>query len=391
MTEPAPNPSRIMIVDDTPQNLQLLEAMLREQGCQVFALPNGEMALRAAARTLPDLILLDIMMPGMDGYEVCTRLKADPQTRDIPVLFLSALHEPWDKVRAFRVGGVDYITKPFQIEEVDARVRAHLRLRHLQQELTGHNAQLEVAVSRRTRELAEAHARLAVLDQAKSDFLRLISHELRTPLHGIFGAAELLLLTCGQDPAVAEYAGIYQSSRRRLMTLLDDAQLLTQIGVGAVASANAHCLLGEVMAHACQQALPLAHSRGIQLSPAPSDPGCVQGAEGHLVRALQALLETAAKFAGAGTTVRLSLAPAPAGQIELWIQAEGRGIPAGAVPRFFELLAIEEPLILGDDLGLAPPLAARIVALYGGSVSVANLVPPGLRLVVCLRVAEANS
>ena len=91
-----------MIVDDVPQNLQLLEGILRNKGWQVFALPSGEMALKAAARERPDVILLDVLMPGMDGYEVCTRLKADPQLKDIPVLFLSALNEPWNKARAFQ-------------------------------------------------------------------------------------------------------------------------------------------------------------------------------------------------------------------------------------------------------------------------------------------------
>ena len=386
-----PRPARILIVDDTPQNLQLLEALLREQGCQVFALPSGELALAAAARIQPDLILLDILMPGLDGYEVCARLKADPGTRDIPVLFLSALHEPLDKVRAFQAGGVDYITKPFQIEEVSARVQTHLKLRDLQQTLAGHNAQLEQAVAQRTRELTQARAQLAVLDQAKSDFLRLIAHELRTPLHGIFGATELLLLSSGADPACAEYASIYHSSRRRLLALLDDALLLTQIGVGAVEAADLRCALGEELHLARLLARPLAEARGVTLADVPPDLGWVRGKAGHLLRALQALLETAAKFAAAGTTVALTRGPESPGEIEMRMTAEGRGIPEGAVARFFELLAIEEPLILGDDLGLAPPLAQRIVALYGGSVAVSNRVPPGLCLTVRLQTADAES
>jgi two-component system sensor histidine kinase/response regulator len=122
---PAP---RILVVDDTPENLELLESYLRSQGYQVFALPNGDMALRAATKDHPDLILLDIVMPGLDGYQVCERLKADPATREIPVVFLSALDELGDKVRAFEVGGVDYLTKPLRMEEVRARVRTHLEL-----------------------------------------------------------------------------------------------------------------------------------------------------------------------------------------------------------------------------------------------------------------------
>jgi len=122
-------------VDDTPANLQLLSGMLKDRGCKVRPVPSGEEALQAARRIPPDLILLDINMPGMSGYEVCHRLKEDPNLKSIPVLFISALSETADKVKAFAAGGVDYVTKPFQMEEVYARVETHLRLRQLQREL----------------------------------------------------------------------------------------------------------------------------------------------------------------------------------------------------------------------------------------------------------------
>ena len=120
--------SNIMVVDDQPANLTLLEDLLTRQGHAVRSFPRGRLALDAAARNLPDLILLDINMPEMDGFEVCKRLKADEKLASIPVLFLSALNETSDKVNAFRSGGVDYITKPFQLEEVRARVETHLQL-----------------------------------------------------------------------------------------------------------------------------------------------------------------------------------------------------------------------------------------------------------------------
>jgi DNA-binding response OmpR family regulator len=118
----------IMVVDDQPANLKLLEDLLTQQGHGIHSFPRGRLALEAAARNPPDLILLDINMPEMNGFEVCQRLKADEKLAAIPVLFLSALHETVDKVKAFRCGGVDYITKPFQIEEVRARVETHLAL-----------------------------------------------------------------------------------------------------------------------------------------------------------------------------------------------------------------------------------------------------------------------
>ena len=132
----APTPKAdLLIVDDTPANLRLLAGMLVEQGYKVRSAINGPLALTAARAAPPDMILLDINMPGMNGYEVCERLKADEDTRDIPVIFISALDETADKVRAFALGGVDYIPKPFQMAEVLARVETHLALRRLQQRL----------------------------------------------------------------------------------------------------------------------------------------------------------------------------------------------------------------------------------------------------------------
>ncbi|MBN1641112.1 MAG: SpoIIE family protein phosphatase [Anaerolineae bacterium] len=132
----------VLIVDDTPANLRLLSQMLAERGYRVRPVPDGALALAAVQAEPPDLILLDIRMPGIDGYQVCERLKADPQARDIPVIFISALDAIEDKVRAFTVGGADYVTKPFQVEEVLARVGTHLALRRLQRQLQDANRKM---------------------------------------------------------------------------------------------------------------------------------------------------------------------------------------------------------------------------------------------------------
>ncbi len=133
----------ILIVDDTSENLRLLSQMLAEQGYSVRAVTSGERALESVQALPPDLILLDIRMPKMTGYEVCEHLKADPVTSDIPIIFISALSEIQDKVQAFKVGGVDYITKPFQLEEVLVRTQTHLALRTLQKRLQDTNQKLE--------------------------------------------------------------------------------------------------------------------------------------------------------------------------------------------------------------------------------------------------------
>ena len=142
MTIDAPK-ANLLIVDDKPANLRLLTAMLVEQGYKVRSAINGPLALTATRAAPPDMILLDINMPEMDGYEVCERLKADKDSRDIPIIFISALDETEDKVKAFTIGGVDYITKPFQLEEVLARVETHLTLRRLQKQLQDANKRFE--------------------------------------------------------------------------------------------------------------------------------------------------------------------------------------------------------------------------------------------------------
>lgn len=149
----------VMVVDDTPANLDLLDRMLRAAGYRVLAFPRGRLALEAAAETPPDLIVLDVLMPDMDGFEVCRRLKANPRLASVPVLFISALGDTSDKLRAFACGGADYITKPFQEEEVLARAGAHLEIAALQRRLREQNENLERLVAERTRELAEERAR----------------------------------------------------------------------------------------------------------------------------------------------------------------------------------------------------------------------------------------
>ena len=141
-----PNPS-ILIVDDVPDNLELLAGILREHGYEPRPVPGGKLALSAAHADPPDLILLDINMPEMNGFEVCEQLKADEALKHIPVLFLTAFTETTDKVKAFSMGAVDYITKPFQLEEVCARVDTHLRLRRLQRELSNSVDELQKALN----------------------------------------------------------------------------------------------------------------------------------------------------------------------------------------------------------------------------------------------------
>jgi PAS domain S-box-containing protein len=155
----------ILVIDDTPENLHLLAKLLTTQGYKVRSVTKGSTGCRAAKVAPPDLILLDVNMPEMNGYQVCEFLKADPQTADIPVIFISAHEDVLDKVKAFAIGGVDYITKPFQVEEVLARVEHHLTIQRLQRQLQNQNQQLQ-------QEVREREQALQALEQAEEKFVK---------------------------------------------------------------------------------------------------------------------------------------------------------------------------------------------------------------------------
>ncbi|HEX2878052.1 MAG TPA: response regulator, partial [Polyangiaceae bacterium] len=164
---PAGRPPSILIVDDTAENLRLLAGMLTTRGFDVRPVTSGEDALATVAHGAPDLVLLDVNMPGMDGFQVCSQLKAHPEWREIPVIFLTALSEVSDKVKGFSVGGVDYITKPFQLEEVQARVDNQLALRAAR------------------KDLAESLRRLQDLERLRDDLVHMMVHDMRSPLSSL--------------------------------------------------------------------------------------------------------------------------------------------------------------------------------------------------------------
>lgn len=220
----------ILIVDDTPENLQVLSATLSDRGYKIRGVVNGKMAIRAARSVAPDLILLDIRMPDMTGYEVCEILKNDRQTNNIPVIFISALDEAIDKVKAFQVGGVDYITKPFQVEEVLARVEHQLTIQKLQKELIEKNKNLESEIIERKK--AEQAAEAA--SQAKSQFLANMSHELRTPLNAILGFTQVMIRDPFLNTEQMESLRIINRSGEHLLELINDVLDLSKIEAGII-------------------------------------------------------------------------------------------------------------------------------------------------------------
>ena len=381
--------SNIMVVDDNPDNLKVLEDMLRQEGYEVRSFPRGRLALTAAMRNPPDLILLDINMPEMNGYEVCEHLKSTEEVSGIPVIFLSALDETEDKVKAFRTGAVDYISKPFQFEEVQARVETHLKVHALQLALKQQNEHLEETVAARTRELAQANERLTMLDRSKSDFLNLISHEFRTPLVGLFGVSELILEEMSSTVEHNELKEMFEHSRRRILSILDDALLLTHIDVNGENLRSAPVSLSAALSRSIESTTEFAESHHVKLNPVPADLGLVLGDEDMLVRAFHALLETAVKFSEEGETVRTEC-EVVADSRRVIIEGHGRQIPSPAMAKVFDIFSIGEAITPGGDLGLGPPVAYRILSLFGASVGVANLDHlPGIRLTVSLKPSPA--
>jgi diguanylate cyclase (GGDEF)-like protein len=205
----------ILIVDDKPDNLRILSSLLSGKGYKVRAVLNGASALRAAQSTPPDIILLDVLMPEMDGYQVCQRLKQDETTGDIPVIFLSALDESMDKVKAFEAGGLDYITKPFQGEEVLVRVETQLRLRVAQREIQTLNQSLEERVRERTGQLeaTNQHLQQEILERSRAEqqLRHMVMHDSLTSLnnreHFMLHMQELL--TQFQDQPDRQFALLF--------------------------------------------------------------------------------------------------------------------------------------------------------------------------------------
>ena len=379
-----PSAGKIMVVDDNPANLNLLERMLREQGYDVRSFRLGRLALSAAQKEAPDLILLDVNMPEMDGYEVCRRLKSDETLSEIPVIFISALNAAEDKLRGFRSGGADYVSKPFRLEEVNARVKAHVGLHRMRRSLQSQNDHLEDLVASRTLELKEANHRLSILDRTKSDFLRLIAHEFSTPLNGLLGIGELILSEISSTPDFCELERMFHQSRRRIVSMLDDALFLTQIDITRKSFSHDAVAVSEGLRLAIVNTTQFAESRNVLLSPFRIELGLTLADQDLMVRAFAALLETAVKFSSDGECVKI-VGGCDADSIHVIITSSGRSIPEDELGRFFDIFAVCESATPGGDIGLRPPVARSILSLFGASVDVANRAPSGIQLTVRLK------
>jgi DNA-binding response OmpR family regulator len=353
----------IMIVDDNPSNLRLLLELLHSKGYRVVAFTGGAQALAAAAENPPDLILLDIWMPQMDGFEVCRRLKADVALQDIPVLFVSALTETEDKVKAFAAGGADYVTKPFQPEEVYARVQTHLKNRSLQCRLLEQNDELEQLVAERTRELAEANQQLSEAIRLKDDFLRMISHEIRTPANGVLGMGMLMADMCPDTEDSALYNQVFAESSTRLLNLIEDATLLADtyhLTRMRQESTSFSLILGEVMASLPEIHVAL-HIEAVQ------EPFFLRGNPALLKQAMMSIVRLASFFCRDSHVVPLS-GSVQDGRLCLDFPMDNLMLTSEQAADFFRIESTVRTSSLAEQMGLAPVVAEKIVSAFGGDM-----------------------
>jgi signal transduction histidine kinase len=315
-TDPKPN---ILVVDDTRLSLRLLSKMLSDHGYNVRPTLNGPRAIASARSEPPDLILLDIVMPEMDGYAVCKELKADEQTRDIPVIFISSLDEIFDKVKAFSIGGVDYVSKTSQPQEILARVKTHLSLRNLQKRVEEKNRELRKEIEERKRmeetlkkaqeELRQAKEAAEAANLAKSAFLASMSHELRTPLNAILGFSQLMSRSQKLHPEYRENLAIIIRSGEHLLSLINDVLDMSKIEAGRICLNEQNFDLWQLLEdledmfrlRAEEKNLELFVERGADL------PRYVRTDELRLRQVLINLLSNAVKFTHKGSvTVRVN-------------------------------------------------------------------------------------
>ena len=367
--QPSPSPvtaPSILIVDDTPENLQLLNGMLKGRGYKARPVPSGEMALRAAKSDPPDLILLDINMPEMNGYEVCRRLKGDPALAAIPVIFISALNETMDKVKAFGLGGVDYITKPFQFEEVHARVETHLKLRQLQKELERQNQQLK-----------ESYDRLRELETLRDNLVHLVVHDLRSPLAMMAGYVDLIKVKIAAKLNASEvgYIDVVGKHTAKLLDMVTTLLDVSRMEAGQMPLNRQACDLAGVAKEVTDSFSVLAGRRQLSIE-SLSGPLSVHADKDVLQRVIANLVGNAIKFTPDGGQIRVTIGRKDS-MARVAVTDSGPGIPAEYHAKVFEKFGQVDKQARRHSTGLGLTFCKLAVQAHGGEIGVESEVGKG--------------
>ncbi len=358
----------ILIVDDNPTNLDVLFEYLDEAGFSVLIAEDGESALSRITYTKPDVILLDVMMPGMDGFETCRHLKANEKTKNIPIIFMTALSETADKVRGFTEGAVDYVTKPLQHEEVLARVTTHMMTQHLRHDLQKQN-----------QALTESNADLDA-------FTRTVAHDLKTPLNIISGYAEMLVdETCPlSQEEHNEYLNHVVQTIYQMRNITDELLLLSNIRKTDIA------LSVLPMVHIVQQSYNRLIPVIEQFQAEVIMPEIWPKALGHAPWIEQVwvnYLSNAIKYGGRPPRVELGATTQADGYIRFWIRDNGEGMTKEEQDILFtEFTRLKQvKKVEGHGLGLS--IVRRIVEKLGGKVGVESQKGEGSMFYFILRQA----
>lgn len=375
----------VLVVDDTPGNLKLLTQLLMRSDFVVRAARSGEMALMAVEANPPDLILLDINMPEMTGYEVCERLKANPKTESIPVIFISALNATEDIVKAFEVGGVDYISKPFKAKEVIARVSTQVSLAQQRKQIE--------ALLERDRQ------RFAMVDAMRKQFIGAATHDLKNPLSHIQGYAWLLSEDehVAADEQTRSFVATILRSVDRMNVLIEDMLDLLSIGANNEEQPDPISING-IVEQAVEDFQAQAEEKQIQLRYAAlrPDPSILNIDPVRLARIMDNLVSNAIKYTPKGGSVEVTL-DENSSSVILTVQDTGYGIDEAHLSQifgtFYRIRNDQTQGIEGTGLGLS--IVKAMVEQYGGQISVESKPGEGTSFRVELplknRMAESSS
>jgi signal transduction histidine kinase len=338
----------ILIVDDTPANLKVLGDILKGFEYKVRPAPSGILALQAAEKEKPDIILLDIMMPEMDGYEVCRRLKANDALREIPVIFISALNDTNDIVKALQSGGVDYITKPFKAEEINARISVHLKISDQSKELVKLNAD-------------------------KDRFIAILAHDLKSPFNSILGFMELLSLNIYKyDIAkIEEQLKIINSSAHSVYNLIEDLLIWTRSQAGKLPFKPQKLNLSELCLQIEESYKVNTMLKDIMVNQLVEPDIIVYADIDMLKTILRNLFSNAIKFSNPGGQIDL-FAEQKTSNIQISVRDYGTGIPPKILSKLFDLAHTQSiPGTLNETgTGLGLMLCKDFIEIHGGEIQV---------------------
>jgi two-component system sensor histidine kinase/response regulator len=324
----------ILIVDDNPTNLGVLFSSLTQVGFKVLVAEDGEKALAQVERTQPHVILLDILMPGIDGFETCHRLKRLEASAEIPVIFMTALSDTVDKIKGFEAGGVDYITKPFQQEEVLARVKAHLTIRQLQQQLQQQNDLL----ARQNELLAEKNTQLEALNVSKDKFFSIIAHDLRSPFTGFLGLTQFIVenIEEWEREKIKDITTKLHESAENLYALLGNLLTWSRIQRGIIEYEPQPFNLTTIVARNIELFTRNARQKQITLTQDLAAHLAVYADVQMIDTVVRNLLSNALKFTQPGGAITVS-AIVRETDVQISVSDTGIGIPDKQIPNLFRI------------------------------------------------------